>query len=99
MVVLEAWSHAKPVLMTPECNLPEGFEAGAAQRIEPEEESIVEGLTDFLAMDDAEREGMGARGRMLAARRFSWPAIAAEMAGVYRWVAGRGPKPDCVTEP
>ncbi|HEY6008457.1 MAG TPA: glycosyltransferase, partial [Geobacteraceae bacterium] len=33
MVVLEAWAHGKPVLMTPECNLPEGFAAGAAVRI------------------------------------------------------------------
>ncbi len=30
MVVLEAWACGKPVLMTPQCNLPEGFEAGAA---------------------------------------------------------------------
>ena len=33
MAVLEAWALAKPVLMTPECNLPEGFEANAALRI------------------------------------------------------------------
>ena len=30
MVVLEAWAYGKPVLMTPECNLPEGFEASAS---------------------------------------------------------------------
>ena len=35
MTVLEAWSYAKPVLMTAECNLPEGFAAGAAVRIGP----------------------------------------------------------------
>ena len=40
MVLLEAWAFGKPVLMTPQCNLPEGFEAGAAVRIEPDEESI-----------------------------------------------------------
>ncbi len=34
MVVLEAWAYGKPVLMTPECNLPEGFAANAAIRIE-----------------------------------------------------------------
>jgi glycosyltransferase involved in cell wall biosynthesis len=33
MAVLEAWAHAKPVLMTPECNLPEGFATGAALQI------------------------------------------------------------------
>jgi glycosyltransferase involved in cell wall biosynthesis len=30
MAVLEAWAHAKPVMLTPECNLPEGFTAEAA---------------------------------------------------------------------
>ena len=34
MAVLEAWTHGLPVLMIPRCNLPEGFAAGAAIRIE-----------------------------------------------------------------
>jgi len=99
MVLLEAWAYGKPVLMTPQCNLPEGFEAGAALRIEPQEESILAGLTDFLAMDEAQRKRMGAKGRALALQRFSWPVIAADMAGVYRWLAGHGPKPASVTTP
>jgi glycosyltransferase involved in cell wall biosynthesis len=99
IVLLEAWACGKPVLMTPQCNLPEGFEAGAAVRIEPDEESIEEGLDRFLAMEGAERERMGANGRALVSRRFAWPVIAAEMAGVYRWVAGKGPKPASVTAP
>ena len=93
MVLLEAWAWGKPVLMTPQCNLPEGFEAGAAVRIEPERESIVEGLREFMAMDDARREAIGENGRLLAERRFSWPVIAGEMAKVYRWAAGSGPEP------
>jgi poly(glycerol-phosphate) alpha-glucosyltransferase len=99
MVLLEAWAYGKPVLMTPQCNLPEGFEAGAALRIEPEEESILGGLTNFLAMEDTERERMGANGRALVQERFAWPVITAEMAAVYRWLAGRGPKPGSVSEP
>jgi glycosyltransferase involved in cell wall biosynthesis len=50
-------------------------------------------------MEGAERERMGANGRALVSRRFAWPVIAAEMAGVYRWVAGKGPKPASVTAP
>jgi poly(glycerol-phosphate) alpha-glucosyltransferase len=99
MVLLEAWAYGKPVLMTPQCNLPEGFDAGAAVRIEPREESIREGLARFLAMDQCEREGIGEKGRELVARRFSWGVIAGEMAEVYRWVAGKGPKPAAVTVP
>jgi poly(glycerol-phosphate) alpha-glucosyltransferase len=99
MVLLEAWAYGKPVLMTPQCNLPEGFEAGAAVRIEPDEESIAEGLSAFLAMEEADRERMGANGRALASQRFSWPVIAAEMAGVYRWLAGNGAQPASVSTP
>jgi poly(glycerol-phosphate) alpha-glucosyltransferase len=93
MVLLEAWACGKPVLMTPQCNLPEGFEAGAAVRIEPEAESLTEGLTRLLAMDAPERERMGENGRDLAARRFSWEVIGREMAEVYRWIARKGAKP------
>jgi glycosyltransferase involved in cell wall biosynthesis len=31
LAVLEAWAHGLPVLMTPHCNLPEGFARGAAR--------------------------------------------------------------------
>jgi glycosyltransferase involved in cell wall biosynthesis len=33
MSVLEAWAYGLPVVMTPECNLPEGFACGAALEI------------------------------------------------------------------
>jgi len=33
MSVLEAWAYGLPVVMTPECNLPEGFDCGAALEI------------------------------------------------------------------
>jgi poly(glycerol-phosphate) alpha-glucosyltransferase len=98
MAVLEAWAYGKPVLMTPHCNLPEGYEAGAAVRIEAEEESVLEGLKRFLAMEDAEREEMGANGRGLVASRFEWGVIGREMADVYRWVTGKGAKPASASE-
>jgi poly(glycerol-phosphate) alpha-glucosyltransferase len=97
MAVLEAWACGKPVLMTPQCNLPDGFEAGAAVKIEPEPESIGAGLAEFMAMDDAKRERMGANGRALVEQRFAWPVISAEMAAVYRWATGHGPKPASVS--
>lgn len=99
MVLLEAWASGKPVLMTPQCNLPEGFAAGAAIRIEPDVEGIAQGLEALFAMSDEERETMGARGLQLVRERFSWPAIAAEMKRVYDWVCGRGPRPVSVQEP
>ena len=98
LTVLEAWSYGKPVLMTPECNLPEGFAVGAAHRIDGNVPSIAEGMRDLFAMSDSERRAMGRRGLALVRDRFAWPKIADDLAGVYRWILGSGPKPACVVE-
>jgi poly(glycerol-phosphate) alpha-glucosyltransferase len=96
MVVLEAWAYGKPVLMTPECNLPEGFAAHAALRIEPTIDSITEGLRQLFEMSMDERRTMGKRGLTLVEERFTWPKVAFEMKQVYEWLLGGAPKPDCV---
>ena len=104
MAVLEAWAYGLPVLMTPECNLPEGFAAAAAIKIAVPgkaetlkgETSIANGLMMLLKMSDAERAGMGARGRRLVEEQFTWPKIAAQMKEVYEWVLGGVNKPGCV---
>ncbi|EGV20676.1 glycosyl transferase group 1 [Thiocapsa marina 5811] len=96
MAVLEAWAVSLPVLMTPGCNLPEGFAADAALAMAPEPESIAVALNRLFDMSAAERQAMGARGRQLVGDRFAWPRIAVQMCDVYRWVLGQGPKPDSV---
>ena len=96
VAVLEAWAYGKPVIMTPQCNLPEGFEATAALCVEPEKESLIGGLTSFMLMDEAKRRSIGVNGRALAEQRFAWPIVAAKMAAVYRWVAGRAPQPETI---
>jgi glycosyltransferase involved in cell wall biosynthesis len=96
MVVLEAWAYAKPVLMTPECNLTEGFAANAAIRIEPNVESVAAGLEELFHLPPSDLCSLGTNGRTLVAGKFTWPKIAVEMKSVYDWVLGGGPKPSCV---
>ena len=96
MAVLEAWSYAKPVLMTPGCNLPEGFEANAALRIGTTSQEIAAGLKVLCEMSDNDRSQMGNRGRALVATRFSWPQIGEQMRDVYDWVLGAGAVPESV---
>lgn len=96
MAVLEAWSYRKPVLMTPGCNLTEGFAAGAALSIEPDAHSISAGLNELDALSDEELRSMGARGACLVTERFSWPHVAAQMRDVYRWLLEGAPRPDYV---
>jgi poly(glycerol-phosphate) alpha-glucosyltransferase len=98
MAVLEAWCAGLPVLMTPECNMPAGFDAGAALRIATDPASIADGLADFVALDDEARRAIGKRGRQLVEDRFTWPKVAAEMSAVYRWLIGGGNRPGCVVQ-
>jgi glycosyltransferase involved in cell wall biosynthesis len=96
MSILEAWSYAKPVLMTSECNLPEGPEAGAAICLDPTVEAIEEGLQRLALMSDLERQAMGERSLQLVKERFMWSRVAHDMMAVYRWLLGAAERPDCV---
>jgi glycosyltransferase involved in cell wall biosynthesis len=98
MTVLEAWASAKPVLMTPECNLPEGFGAGAAFQIGTGPEEIAAGLKQVIEMSDDDRRAMGNRGRNLVATKFSWPRIGEQMRSVYKWALGGGPRPEVIVK-
>jgi len=99
MAVLEAWSYRLPVIKTPACNLPEGFEAGAAIKIEPESSSIAHGLDQMASLTDKERTEMGRRGRALVEDRFTWKSVAQKMHHVYQWTDDRRTQPDCVYLP
>jgi poly(glycerol-phosphate) alpha-glucosyltransferase len=95
-VVLEAWSYRVPVLMTPQCNIPEGFALQAAIRCEPQPDALERALSAMLSMTDSERHAMGANGRKLVELKFSWPRIALQMQEVYQWALGQAPVPACV---
>jgi poly(glycerol-phosphate) alpha-glucosyltransferase len=96
MSLLEGWSYGLPVVMTPECNLPEGFAADAAIRIETSVDSIAEGLGTLFSMNDADLMTMGAKGRGLVEERFTWKSVAAQMREVYDWMLGGGAAPSSV---
>jgi glycosyltransferase involved in cell wall biosynthesis len=94
MAVLEAWAHRLPVFMSDACNLPEGFAAGAAVRVVPEPEALAETLATHLP--DSALASLGHAGRALAARRFSWEAIARRHVALYGWLTRGGAQPDFV---
>ena len=96
MAVLEAWSYGKPVLMTEMCNLPEGFTAGAACRVEPDAHGLGEALRTFFTLGDRERGSVGANGRRLVEANYSWPRVAAQMRALYLWILGGGSPPSSV---
>ena len=90
MSVLEAWSYGLPVVMTPECNLPEGFAKQAALEIRSGEGSFKgsdfsfqQGLRTLLEMSDHELAAMGMRGRRLVEEKFTWSKVAQSLKEIY----------------
>jgi poly(glycerol-phosphate) alpha-glucosyltransferase len=96
MAVLEAWSHRLPVLKTDACNIPEGFESGAAIEVTTDTGSIAAGIEEVTRADADERAAIGGRGRKLVEDRFTWPRVARQMYDVYQWILGDGDRPDSV---
>ncbi len=99
MSVLEAWSNGRAVFVTDACNLPEAFPAGAAARIVPDAAALADTLPQLLASPPERLAAMGAAGRDLVRERFSRGRMARDMARVYAWVAGRGPRPEDLMHP
>lgn len=93
MSVLEAWSYHLPALITPECNLMEGYDHNAAIRIGADPENIYKGIDQIINMPEAERRNMGRQGFHLVKEKFSWAQVANSMAQLYSWVLGKGDKP------
>jgi poly(glycerol-phosphate) alpha-glucosyltransferase len=96
MAILEAWAHGKPVLITPQCHLPEGLDVGAAISIQPDSHAIGRGLQQLFGADLEVLKRMGARGRELVQSRFGWPGIVGDLREVYRWLVKGGSKPGCL---
>lgn len=96
IAILEAWSHGLAVLCTTTCHLPEGAVHGAAIEVEPKPGPLSEGLEKLMMLTQQEREAMGQRGRRLVEQRFLWKHVAERWDSVYRWIMGRGDRPECV---
>jgi len=101
MAVLEAWAYGLPVAMTDACNLPVGFQSGAACWLPPPDNAaeLASRLSDFLSQSESELSAMGQLGRTLVQQQFTWSRVAEQFAAVYRWLTGKAGQPDCVNSP
>jgi poly(glycerol-phosphate) alpha-glucosyltransferase len=96
MVALEAAACGLSALLTPQCNFPELAAAGGAFEAQPTVEGCELGLRKIFSLSDEQRLEMGARGRRLVQAEYTWRGVATQLASVYTWLLGQGPKPDCV---
>lgn len=96
VAVLEAAAAGLPILLTPECHFPELAQSGAAIEIAPTVPSVENGLRQILELPAEQRKAMGQRGRELARKSYTWPAIAEQMCRVYGWLLGTAAMPETV---
>jgi poly(glycerol-phosphate) alpha-glucosyltransferase len=96
MVVLEAWSYQLPVLMTRQCNLPEGFKANAAFEITTSIEEIVKGLEYLFHCSEEDLSNIGDAGRNLVSANFNWHSVIERMSRVYKWIIGESEIPESI---
>jgi poly(glycerol-phosphate) alpha-glucosyltransferase len=82
MTVLEAWAFGRPVFITEQCNLPEGFRTGAAFKITTDPKNIAEVLIGVLP-DRGRLIEAGQAARTLAESSFNWIKIAETWLSLY----------------
>lgn len=96
LTVLEAWSWNLPVVMTPQCNIPQGFQYEAAIKIMDDIKSCTDGLLCLFCMSAEKLEEMGNNGFKLVKEQFCWDIAAKRMYKLYQWLLGQCEKPDFV---
>lgn len=96
MAVVEAWSYHLPVLMTRECNLPEGFSEGAAIEMEASENGTYDGLKKLMELPPEQLTAMGESAHQLVCKHFTWDQLVSRLETVYEWMLGKPDKPPCV---
>ncbi len=75
MSVLEAWSALVPVLMTDECNLPEGFTRDAAIRTGPDRVAIAASLLQAAGLSGERRTTLQRNGLLLLQEKYSEESV------------------------
>lgn len=83
IAVLEALAAGVPVLISPECYLPDVAEVGAGVVCAPSEEALASALPRFFT-DDATHARMATAARALVAARYTWQRVLDALDGVYR---------------
>jgi glycosyltransferase involved in cell wall biosynthesis len=83
MAVLEALAHSTAVLLSPGCNFPAAEAAQAGRIVERTRKGVAAGLTDLLS-DRGRLASMGAAGRRLVEREYTWRSVAERTLAAYR---------------
>lgn len=97
MVVLEAWQHKLPVLLTSSCNMPEAFQENAGFKISNKVSQLASDIQIFMNLGELEKETFGMNGFELAKKSYDWHIIGNSLNELYQWILKGGMNPKFVT--
>ncbi len=97
LAALDAWAFGKYSLLTPECNLTDGFDAGISGMIQADPDSIIDGLKGLFSMSPEMLKIKGANARTYVRQAYNWEQAAKKMSELYQWVTGYGEQPSTVS--
>lgn len=95
VVVAEALAAGLPVITTKGAPWKDLETFGCGWWIDIGIEPLVAALNEATRIGDETRHAMGVRGRDYV-KQYNWSGIAQQTIGMYLWVLGLGPKPECV---
>jgi glycosyltransferase involved in cell wall biosynthesis len=98
LVVPEAMAHGAPVLTTRGAPWSELTESQSGWWIDVGYEPLLKALAVALATPVATLHAMGLRGRALVRERYDWDAVSLRHSALYRFILGRGPRPDTLVD-
>lgn len=96
IAVAESLAYGVPVITTKGAPWQDLESYGCGWWIEDNQQALMDSLVDAMEMSGSQRQTMGLKGRNLVETKYSWNAIAQDMASVYRWILDGGEAPSCV---
>ena len=92
VAVLEALAAARPVILSDQCRFPEIEREGCGWVTKLNTSDLTDRLLAALSMSYPEIELLGANGRAMVDRKYSWEVISRQMSDLTEYMCG-GPRP------
>jgi glycosyltransferase involved in cell wall biosynthesis len=89
IVVAEALAYGLPVIASKGTPWSDLVQRGCGWWADPAPEPLAQALAEAIDLSNAQRHGMGLRGRDFAQGAFSWDGIGSSTIQLYEWVMGR----------
>lgn len=96
IAIAESLAYGVPVVTTKGAPWQELETYNCGWWIEDNQPALAIALAEAMKMSAQERQQMGSRGKNLVQAKYSWKAIAKDMASFYHWILNGGEPPSCM---